>query len=226
MRYIGGKSRIAKSIAPYLGSGELYIEPFFGGGAVVKEVADNFDNIVVSDIHPDLIKMWYNLAQGWEPKCTVSEDEYNYLKHCSPSAWRGLVGFGASYGGKWFGGYARGNKPDGTPRNYLDESIRNAKKIAPLLGTVVCVDYRSYDPPKGSVVYCDPPYKSTQKYTTGNFDTEEFWDVMRKWRQKTKIIISEYEAPEDFICIASFPIRQQLTLPEQGRLVRTEKLWQ
>ena len=31
------------------------------------------------------------------------------------------------------------------------------------------------------------------------FDTEEFWEIMRKWSKNNIVLISEMDAPEDFV---------------------------
>ena len=57
----------------------------------------------------------------------------------------GLVGF-CSFGDKRFGGYPRGVKEDKvTPRDIVNETIRNLKKQAPNLKNITfrCRDFRS-----------------------------------------------------------------------------------
>lgn len=75
-------------------------------------------------------------------------------------------------------------------------------------------DYREYNSdniPKNSVVYLDPPYYNTDAYTTtvdGNknaFDNKELWawivEIQNK-RPDCLFVMSEYFAPEDFVCVA------------------------
>ena len=50
------------------------------------------------------------------------------------------------------------------------------------------------------VVYCDPPYANTSKYTV-DFDNEGFWQWCRT--RNFPVYISEYRAPEDFISVWS-----------------------
>lgn len=218
MHYLGGKSRIAKKIAPYLGTGDLYYEPFLGGGSVYGAVHSSFTKTVVSDIHLDLILMWQALRDGWTPPDTCFEEEYKKQRNEQPSPWRGLVGYGQSYGGKWFGGYARGFSNDGvTPRNHLAEANRNNAKIAPFIQDIRCCSYDEIEPPKGSTVYCDPPYANTTKYSM-DFDHDKFWETMRLWRGNgVRVFVSEYEAPEDFTCLAEFYTKQHLSHASQSR---------
>ena len=61
---------------------------------------------------------------------------------------------------------------------------------------------------ENSVIYCDPPYTNTAQYVTGDFDTNAFFDWCRK--QKELVVVSEYDAPEDFQCVAIFNRRSKL----------------
>ena len=61
-------------------------------------------------------------------------------------------------------------------------------------------DYRNYVYQDGDVVYCDPPYANTDKYTV-DFDHEAFWQWCRT--RNFPVYISEYRAPEDFISVWS-----------------------
>lgn len=63
-------------------------------------------------------------------------------------------------------------------------------------------DYRSVPIPPDSVIYCDPPYKDTAGYGI-DFDHDAFY----KWAlsQTAPIFISEYQMPDDFVCIATIP---------------------
>ena len=109
MRYVGGKTRIAKWVAEHVSSltngHNTYLEPFVGSGATFVKLAPRFQSAIAADDHADLILMWKALAAGWDPPEHVSKDEYVALRAAEPSALRGFVGFGASFSGKWFGGY-------------------------------------------------------------------------------------------------------------------------
>ena len=61
-------------------------------------------------------------------------------------------------------------------------------------------DYRNYVYQDDDVVYCDPPYANTYKYTV-DFDSEGFWQWCRT--RNFPVYISEYRAPEDFISVWS-----------------------
>ena len=233
MRYIGGKSRLAKEISGVILENtterETYYEPFMGGGATLAKIAPNFKKIYASDNHPDLMLMWKAVLDGWEPPTKINEYQYQWLKDSWPSPVRGFVGFAGSFGGKWFGGYARGNTTKGDPRNYLAESARAIEKIRLALEgldiTLACKSYDRWDPIPGSVVYCDPPYANSQGYSTGDFDSAAFWKKMDEWSQTSKVFVSEYQAPEGWTEVWRKDHRRNLALPDQGRPVTVERLF-
>ena len=63
----------------------------------------------------------------------------------------------------------------------------------------------SYDSfkPKKMTIYCDPPYRGNLFNTEhfSQFDHDAFWETMRKWSKNNLVFISEYEAPDDFMCV-------------------------
>ncbi len=162
MRYLGGKSKIAKRLAAIIGTGEEFLEPFMGGGAMTAALAPNFSYGRASDIHPDLIMLWQALSSGWIPPSRISEEEYYAIKESPPSALRGFCGFGPSWGGKFFGGYARGGN-----RNYAYETKKSLLRDIELMKNVSfsCIDYRLLSPSQNCVVYADPPYAETTGYS-------------------------------------------------------------
>lgn len=63
------------------------------------------------------------------------------------------------------------------------------------------VDYRNIEIEPNSVIYCDIPYKGTDRYHA-EFNHDDFYSWCRKQTELT--FISEYAMPDDFICIAEF----------------------
>lgn len=64
------------------------------------------------------------------------------------------------------------------------------------------ISYDDVEIKPNSVVYADPPYAQTCKYSCGKFDHEKFYDWCRHQTELT--FISEYNMPDDFICIHEF----------------------
>ena len=86
-------------------------------------------------------------------------------------------------------------------------------------------DYKTLQP-KGMLIYCDPPYANTTKYTgTPSFDSNEFWDVMRRWSNDNDVYISEYEAPADFISVLDIPTKTSIRDKTDTVCARIEKLF-
>jgi DNA adenine methylase len=168
---------------------------------------------------------------GWTPPEQITEDEYNDLRTAEPSALRAFAGFGGSFGGKWFGGYARGGfQSSGAPRNHQAESARAViARRRELEGTNVHFKHASYDrghPTPNMVVYCDPPYASTLGYKgTIDFDHVAFWQWCRDQVSRgVLVLVSEYTAPEDFVCVAEFDHRMSVALTAD-RKTTTERLF-
>lgn len=81
-------------------------------------------------------------------------------------------------------------------------------------------DYADVQIKENSVIYCDPPYKNTGKYRM-DFNYENFYRWCGKQKQLT--IISEYNMPEDFICIAE---KEKISLMRSAnRTTKIEKLF-
>lgn len=208
MKYLGSKNRIAKDLKPVIESyidanTTQYIEPFVGGANMIDKI--DFDRKVGSDINRYLIALlkYVQCPANSLPK-TISEDEYNAVKgDCDAyDDWYvGLVGFGATFSAKFFGGYARGFKNDGiTPRNHSNESIRNLEKQRTKLAGID-FEHKSFldygDEIKGAVIYCDPPYRNTTNYKTGAFDYNAFYDWCVRMSEHNTVLISEYNMPSD-----------------------------
>ena len=208
MQYLGGKSRIAKPIAQHLiehrGARRTYIEPFLGAGSVALVAAPAFDRVVAADVVPDLVLLWQAAVAGWIPPSDLSEAEYQALRHAEPSALRAFAGFPCSFGGKWFGGYARDPKGG---RNFAASASRSVVKRGRALAgaDIRLADYRSLRDviAPDAVVYCDPPYAGTTGYgAVGAFDSAAFWDEMREWSATgAQVYVSEYAAPDDWTLV-------------------------
>lgn len=93
------------------------------------------ENRIGNDIHKELIAMWNELQKGWIPPSHITEDEYISVrdnKEKYPDYYVGYVGYHATFGSKYFAGYARSFKADGvTPRDQSNEAYRNTMKQVP-----------------------------------------------------------------------------------------------
>ena len=227
MRYMGGKSRISKQIAEILNSDidkdTPFVSLFCGSCAIESKV--QADTKILNDKHPYLIAMWQALQNGWTPPDVVTKEEYYRVKTNMDEnpALTGFVGFGCSFGGKWWGGYAKDKRGD----DYCGQAKRGLLKDFPGVqsATFTCLDYHDVEIPDGAVVYCDPPYANTTGYTVGQFDTDKFWNYMRQLSKRCDVYISEESAPDDFECIWSKEKVRTLEKNDNVGRVKVEKLF-
>ena len=159
------------------------------------------------------------------PPDVVTKEEYYRVKANMDEnpALTGFVGFGCSFGGKWWGGLASNKKGD----NYCARAERSLLKDLPGVknATFTCLDYRDVEIPDGAIVYADPPYANTTGYTLGQFDTNEFWDYMRQLSKRCEVYISEESAPDDFECIWSQELTRTLDYNKSNQPKKVEKLF-
>lgn len=162
-----------------------------------------------SDSNVALITLYNAFAGGWRPPEQVSETDYAALKaRQDPNdPLTTFVGFGVSYGGKWFGGLAR----DPTSgRDFVATARRGLERKIAACGGVpfVAMDYREAEP-RGCTIYADPPYATGTQYDgVAAFDSAAFWAWARIVSRSNVLLVSEYHAPADFECIAEFPVRK------------------
>lgn len=225
MRYLGGKSKIRKQLAAFLEAlrkpEQQYVEPFVGGGWVLQEISNPRQ---AGDGNAALVALYQAVQDGWEPPDFVSEETYAAYQAERPSGdpMTAFCDFGCSFGGKWFGGYARGSG-----RNFAAECRRNVLKQKPMLEGVA-FHHRLFHEwaPTDSLVYCDPPYAGTTAYGAfEGFDHTLFWETLRGWAAAgNTVVVSEYQAPKDFVCVREFGSRMGLTAAGE-RPVRVERVF-
>lgn len=233
MRYQGGKSRIAKQIAQVIANissrerereSNCFVSLFCGSCSVESKIS-GFDKKILNDKHEYLIELLNGVKNGYNLPEYISEENYKYIKEHKDDdkILAGFVGFGCSFGGKWFGGYAR-NK---TGTNYALQSKKSLLKDMDKLmdAEFICKDYRDVQLPNGCVVYADPPYNNTTGYGKEKFDSKQFWNYMREISKEHIVIISEQVAPDDFISIWEKPFTRTLDVNKNNQFKVTEKLF-
>ena len=135
MKYMGGKSKIAKDILPIILDGrrkeQWYIEPFCGGLGTFDKVTGNR---LACDNNKYLIAMWQGLQQNKERPIYITKElysdartEFNNKTNIKFSDFEiGWIGWMASFNGRFFdGGYS------GTvgKRDYINAMLSNPKCI-------------------------------------------------------------------------------------------------
>lgn len=232
MRYMGGKTRIAKEILPLIladrREGQYFVEPFCGGCNVTDKVSGNR---IANDYNEYLIAMFVGLLSGEKYPEQIGPELYNDVKSCFRAGsdkydpgFMGWVGFMASYRGKFFGGYTGAYwRSDGRHIDSISEAVRGiAKQIPNLQGVEFRTgDYRNLRIPDESIIYCDPPYMGTTGYSDG-ISHDEFWQWCReRVYDGHKVYVSEYQAPDDFIKIWEKSVQNCLSVNKKA----TEKLF-
>ena len=223
MKYMGSKARIAKHILPIIlkdrKPNQLYVEPFVGGANLIDKVEGRR---LGSDNNLHVISLLKGLRDGWIPKESYTKEDYTKAHRgentCSIET--GYISINCSYSGKFWGRYAgKSNTAQGV-RDYTNEAYKNVVKQAPKLKGIdfVCSDYLKLDEriEPISIIYCDIPYEGTYSEIEGygklSFDHQKFFEWARdKVAQGHKVFISEYQAPDDFVCVWEREVKSSLS---------------
>jgi site-specific DNA-adenine methylase len=239
--YGGGKARLGKEIYKVIKEiedekeweSESYFEPFCGMLGVAKHFINerdiNYNKIILSDANKDIILLWNKLKRGnWELPKTCTREKYESLKYSNRhTAERGFYGVSCAYSGIFFAGYRPKSHRNG--QNFFKSSRKNIKEIGDLIHSkkrhlkIINSSYLKFKP-KGMTIYCDPPYEDNRFNIEHfkDFDSNLFWDTMRKWSKDNLVVISEYKAPKDFKCIWKKDMKSVFSGKTSSR---TEKLF-
>lgn len=193
MRYFGGKARISKELAAFLQQqlqpNQAFVDLFCGACNIISKIKAPVR--IANDIHPALIAMWKHVQKtgGSDLPTSLTKEEYYATKENGPLWLQGFVGFGCSFAGKWWGGFAKDSLGK---RSYCLNAYNSTVKKAITLKDVIftCGDYRDVSIPKGALVYCDIPYKGTTSYASvPSFSHADFY----AWaREHENVYVSEY----------------------------------
>ena len=230
MKYMGSKNKIAKYILPIIlhnrQPDQWYVEPFVGGANMIDKVTGPR---LGNELNKYVYALLVQIEKGWLPPENVTEEIWRDVKDNKdkyPDHFVAYCGICLSFGAVWFCTYARDAKGN---RNYGEEAYRNLKKQAPKLNGIVFknYDYLKLAIPYNSIIYCDPPYKGTDKYRGfEQINHDEFWDWVR--RKSTtgnhRVFVSEFTAPDDFVEIWSMKISTAIAEKALGKNI-TEKLF-
>ena len=236
MKYMGSKARLAKYILPILnanrrgggGIAQWYVEPFVGGANMIDKVGGLR---LGADINPYIIAFFKALQSGWVPKERYTKEDYDYARK-NMDADPALTGYlltVLSFRGLWDGSFVgEGLKEYKTAfRDYQTESRNLVLKQAPFLKGIEfkVSDYRDLSIPSNSLIYCDPPYLDANGYIE-DFDHEAFWAWCReKSDEGHTVFVSEYQAPDDFICVMETPLLNGMRAGQNEDCFVTERLF-
>lgn len=196
MQYLGGKSRISKRLAEVIDSVRhpgQWVWDAFCGGLSMSVALSKKGPVWSTDACVPLISLYQAVQSGWEPPTEVSLEEYRAAKALPDTdPMKAFCGFGCSFGGKWFGGYARGGN-----RSYALTSGNVVKRQLAECGALACVDFMSVQPQACDVIlYLDPPYAGTTGYDGAPpFNSSAFVQRVQEWSRFTHVFVSEYSFP-------------------------------
>lgn len=216
--YMGGKQKLAPQIMPFLPDHKIYVEPFFGSGAVFfeKGYKDVSNSIAYREVIGDLdgnvtnfFEQLRNHAEEMEERLSLFEYSEAMCAKCKTNSEAFLSAsdldracmyfFNAcsSFGGKINGGFAYGAIGQNNCQKFKSKR-KDLLKFAERL-TDCYIFNKSYDvlidrfDSKDTFFYFDPPYKDTTKYTVQKENSFSYEDFDAKVKStKGKWIISHY----------------------------------
>src|SRR5688572_3668904 len=224
MRYPGGKTRAIAGIVSAIkasGAEGPFWEPFCGGLGASPGLVAEFGPGLHSDVNAALIALYRAVGDGWQPPERVSEAEYvaaRSLPDTNPM--KAFCAVAGSFGGKWFGGYARGEG-----RNFFAEGRRALLRDVPQLSRPFVASFLAAPIVDGlGFLYCDPPYAGTLPYRGAPpFDSAAFWARAEQWSAVCPVFVSEYAAPAGWRCI--WAREQKTTIAIGAGKTAVECLW-
>lgn len=213
MIYQGSKERLSKYILPFIqecindNNMQTYVEPFVGGANIIDKVKCHY-RIGFDRNHWVITLLKYmreDSALSLAPEdCPFDlyakvRDSYNKKTREFTDEEKAMIGYFASYGGRFYdGGYGR----DKTGRNMYKERLAYARKQAPLLENISFIeaDYQTSINvlEENCLIYCDPPYCNTKQYGV-TFNSESFYTWVEELSKKYFVLISEYNMPSTFV---------------------------
>lgn len=238
MVYMGSKANIASQIVPFIHSYMLvngittYIEPFVGGANMMEKVQAT--TRFGYDKNKYIISLFQYLQKGGELPEDVSRAQFNDCRvHFRAQDkyyddwFLAAVGFLAGFNGRFYdGSYAEPATYDGKYRDYYQERKKNLLEQMKSLQDVQfgVSDYRDLKP-NNSLIYCDPPYIDKKQYLEieKEFNSEEFWTIVREWSKNNIVLISEENAPDDFDVIWEKDVTRSVNAKHKTSV--TEKLF-
>lgn len=224
MVYMGGKFRIAKDIVRVMSSltsHRLVVEPFCGGCAMTAALCAAGYRVSASDGNRDIVAMWKHAMDGGAMPGIVTETDYaEAMANEDYGPTRGFVLTACSYGGKYKGGYARGN------RNYAACGVTAVTRdVRAMKGRASFAhgDYKHVDP-RDCALYCDIPYGKAAEYQH-HFIKDEFIEWAIGTHPSVDVFVSEWSMPEPFVQVWEKDHFSKLNNQNDGMTSNTERLY-
>lgn len=246
--YYGGKQQMLNHILPKIPEHKLYVEPFFGGGAVFFAKTPS-EAEIINDINHRLITFYRGLKYDFEAlKEKVDETFHSRAQHkhsgveyelgkeiiSSPlsMAWAVWVQTNMSFGsqiGSGFG-YDRGGKCAlklYNKKNNFTEAYQERMKRVTIESYDVLKVIKAYDSPT-TFFYLDPPYVSANQGHYAGYTADMFRELLEACtKMQGKFLLSTY--PEEMLLEEFIPKykwnceQHEKTLAVDGRRKENKK---
>ena len=245
LKYSGGKWRISEWIISFFPEHKVYLEPFFGSGAVffkkepsyIETINDVDGQIVnlfkVCRENPQELARLINLTPfSREEFVNCYEPSVDNIEQARRTIVRFHQSFGTSNSSKksWKNVQVAGGPRCATLWNYLPESVIECcerLKDAQIENTDALELIKRYDD-NDTLIYLDPPYlpdirkKNMYKH---EFSIEQHKDLLLIIKKsKSKIILSGYDNDLYNAELENWYTAEIETIAQMG-LKRTEKIW-
>ena len=245
LKYPGAKNRLAPWICEHIPQHDVYLEPFFGSGAIlfnkpqchIETVNDLHGEVVnyfkvLRDSPNELIEAIYNTPYGREEYDNAYTDSDTNLERARKFCVRCWQGFGCAnlHHNGFKSGQQRNSPNPARAWAKLPETLQEATKrlknvqIEQLPAVELIKRYNTPD----VFIYCDPPYlldvrkKHLHKHEMSDEQHIELLEVLLE--HPGKVLLSGYDNPLYNKILKGWRKEHKDTLAENG-LKRTETLW-
>ncbi len=245
LKYPGGKWRIAEWIISHFPEHKVYLEPYFGSGAVFFKKEPCYVE-TINDINGDIVNL-FRICRDFPEELArlinltpFSRDEFLacYEKSADPieQARRTLVRYHQSFGTSnsskksWRNVQQYGGPRTATMWNNLPEiivEVCSRLKDAQIENTDALTLINRYNDEK-TLIYCDPPYlqsirkRNIYEYEMADMDHLELIAVLKN--SSSKIILSGYEN-DLYDCYLRDWNKDSVETTAQFGKKRTETIW-
>ena len=220
MRYLGGKTRIAKQLAAEIDKvrrpGQWVWDAFCGGLSMTVALSKN-GPVYSTDACVPLIAMYRAVQAGWDPPTEVSREQWDAAKTLPDTdPMKAFCGFGCSFAGSWFRAYEqpvrlqtiKSGPSAGRVIRHLQHARARRKLLSCTQGSMLdVVDFLAVHPTSvDGVLYLDPPYAGTTGYAgTPPFDHQAFYSRVHEWSAHCHVFVSEYQMPFGRVVLETTP---------------------
>ena len=215
--WYGGKQRIAQWVVDHIPKHIVYVEPFFGGGAVFSRKGrplhtnNDYYKEVINDTNSDIFNFFTVLKNREKTRellrmikfSLYSREMFNEAKDRNQQrdterAYRFFVSIGQSFSHIMDGGWGLGPVGANLPAVYLHKIKTILATVRRVQGCYVektdaleCID--RWDTPQ-TFFYCDPPYVDTSQGHYEGYKRDKFEKLIDKLKEiKGSFILSSYE---------------------------------